>query len=351
MAEVPLERVAEAMDHLVRVPIANWAIIKGLPLDKLYDSARVHAGAPLSLAAGKLLLESCQPGRPVLMLSGFIIKDFMRPETDGPIGAAALGRAIALGTGATPIGICEKVCLPAYDAVFRASGLVPAEMSSWHRGRNRYVVLPFTLDGDKAMEDATRLLDDAEPSAVIAVERPGGNRVGVYHGGGGFDISPWTAKTDAIFSLARERGIPTIGIGDLGNELGMGTIADTVRAHVEYGARCECPCGAGIAAAESSDVAVIANVSNWGAYAIAAWMAAALGNDEIFHTPELELRLIDECVRGGAIDPVGGQLRSYVDGTSAATNAAIVELLAGIVRLATTDAPELSRYRDSWVDR
>src|SRR5665213_1883162 len=67
MAEVPLERVAEAMDHLVRVPIANWAIIKGLPLDKLYDSARVHAGAPLSLAAGKLLLESCQPGRPVLM--------------------------------------------------------------------------------------------------------------------------------------------------------------------------------------------------------------------------------------------------------------------------------------------
>ena len=33
------------------------------------------------------------------MLSGFIIRDYGLPETDGPIGAAVSSRALALGIG------------------------------------------------------------------------------------------------------------------------------------------------------------------------------------------------------------------------------------------------------------
>ena len=175
---------------------------------------------------------------------------------------------------------------------------------------------------------------------MIAIERPGAGRDGEYHGGGGFVISSFTAKTDHLFAEARARGIATIGIGDLGNELGMGTIADEV-------ARCV-PLGETIAARLPADIAVIANISNWRAYGVAVCLAAALDNEAIFHSAEEEIRLIEACVRAGAIDPVGAQLRPYVDGTDARTNAALVELLGWVVGLEFARGRNIAAYQKSW---
>ena len=70
-----------------------------------------------------------------------------------------------------------------------------------------------------AQEEAQRMLDRYQPAAVIAIERPGWNRNRVHHSGGGFGVSEFTAKIDYLFEGAKDRGIPTIGIGDLGNEI------------------------------------------------------------------------------------------------------------------------------------
>lgn len=337
---IEIAQIAEAIDHLITAPMSNWTILKGIPLGKLYDASRGRAGKPLTLAASELLAKRVGQGDRVLVVSGFIMRDYGLPETDGPIGAAVLARALALGLGAVPIGVSEASVLPCLEACFAAAGLIPASADALDRGRNRCGFVDFPLDASAARHAARRILDQFDPKAVIAVERPGAGRDGEYHGGGGFEISSFTAKTDLLFALAQERSIATIGIGDLGNELGMGVVAPEVRAHV--------PLGETIAAELAADVAVIANISNWGAYGVAACLAAMLGNDAIFHDGREELRLIDACVQAGAIDPVGGQRRAWVDGTDANTNAAMVDLLRSVVVLSQREKVNIDDYRSSW---
>jgi hypothetical protein len=343
MSGLSIERVGEAIDHLVIAPISNWTILKGIPLAKLYAAARRQAGGPLSLAASRLLAERVKPGDTVMMVSGFIMRDYGRPETDGPIGAAVLARALALGLGAVPVGVSEESVVPCMEACFAAAGLVPAALADLRSGRHRCALVGFPIDADGAAIAANGLLDQLRPQAVIAVERPGAASDGHYHGGGGFEISSFTAKTDVLFAAARARNIATIGIGDLGNELGLGGIAEAVKAEV--------PMGNIIAAAQPADVTVIANISNWGAYGIAACLAALIGNEAAFHDGAEEIRLIEACVRAGAIDPVGGQLRHYVDGTDARANAAMVDLLRSLVVLSRREGVNIGNYQASWQAR
>lgn len=341
MAGISIERIGEAVDHLVTAPISNWTILKGIPLRKMYELSRKKTGdVPLTLAASRLLADNVKAGDTVLVVSGFIMRDYGLPETDGPIGAAVLAKALALGLGAIPIGVSEDSVVPCMQACFAAAGLIPATFDQIRSGRNRCAFTGFPIDTDAARQAAVDLLDRLQPKALIAIERPGAGSDGEYHGGGGFEISSFTAKTDLLFAEAARRGIPTIGVGDLGNELGMGAVAELVRAEV--------PLGETIAAAAVADVAVIANISNWGAYGIAACLAAMVGNDAAFHDGEEELRLIEACVNAGAIDPVGGMLRLYVDGTDAKTNAAMVDLLRSLVLLSQREAGNIAQYQSSW---
>jgi hypothetical protein len=343
--------IGEAVDHLVTAPVSNWTILKGVPLAELYRAARARAGGPLTLAASRLLADRVRPGDVVLVVSGFIMRDYGRPETDGPVGAAVLARTLALGLGARPVGVSEAEAAPALEACFRAAGLIPAGVPELGRGRNRCAAVAFPVDEAEAPVAAKTLLQTLRPAALVAVERPGANRHGRYHGGGGFDISSFTAKTDVLFALARSRGVATVGVGDLGNELGLGVVAEEVRRLVPHGERCGCPCEGGIAAALLADVAVVANISNWGAYGVAACLAAGLGDEDLFHTGADERRLIEACVAAGAIDPVGAQLRSWVDGTDATANAAMVDLLRSVVVLGARPPRDVERYRASWSER
>lgn len=340
MTGLSLERIGEALDHLVIAPISNWTILKGIPLQTLYAASRAKAGGPLTLAAARLLAERVRPGDAVLVVSGFIMRDYGRPETDGPVGAAVLARALALGLGAIPIGVSEASVVPCLEACFAAAGLIPSAATDLGRGRNKCCFVDFPVDAAAAPAAAATILDDYKPTALVAIERPGAGKDGEYHGGGGFEISSFTAKTDVLFAAAQARGIATIGIGDLGNELGMGVVADEVARHV--------PLGDVIAATLAADVAVIANISNWGAYGVAACLAAMLNNEAVFHDGAEELRLIDACVRAGAIDPVGGQLRRWVDGTEDKTNAALVELLRSVVALSQREGRNIADYQSSW---
>lgn len=341
MSGIDLNRLGEAADHLITAPISNWTILKGIPLLKLYAEARRKAGGgPVTLAAATELRKRVSPGDTVLMLSGFIMRGYGLPETDGPIGAAVLARALALGLGAIPVGVSEESVVSCMRACFAAAGLIPAPMDEIRSGRNRCAFTGFPVDRRDAEKAAVELLDQLQPRAVVAIERPGAGRDGHYHGGGGFEISSFTAHTDALFAEAKRRGIFTIGVGDLGNELGMGAVSEIVRAEV--------PLGDVIAAEQAADVAVVANISNWGAYGVAAVLAALVGNDMAFHDGDEELRLIEACVNAGAIDPVGGMLRLHVDGTDARTNAAMVDLLRSLVVLSQREGANIAGYQSSW---
>src|SRR5690606_25248351 len=62
----------------------------------------------LSLGAAAALINAVRPGDTVLMVTGAGPPPYLpQGENDGPVGAAVLARAIALGLGATPVFISE----------------------------------------------------------------------------------------------------------------------------------------------------------------------------------------------------------------------------------------------------
>jgi len=123
----------------------------------------------------------------------------------------------------------------------------------------------------------------------------------------------------------------TIGIGDGGNEIGMGKVRTRLAGLDALRAR--------IAAVVPVDHLVVAGVSNWGGYGIAAALGRLTGLD-LLHTPEIERRLVEACVAAGACDGVTRRREPTVDGLAAETHAAVVDLLrlasrSGIMRTGT----------------
>jgi hypothetical protein len=331
--------IGEAVDRLVTVPMSNWTILKGLPLTKTYEAARAKGGGePLTLKAARLLNERVKKDDTVLLLSGFVILNWNRPETDGPIGVAALARSLDLALGAVPVILTEDILVNNLAKTTEAAGMIVCdneeELRRGGRGR-KALVMGFPIDHEEAKIQAIEILDRLNPKAVIAVERPGWNEKQVHHSGMGYNISDVTAKLDYLFLEAQKRGILTIGVGDLGNEMGMGYVEEEVKTGIPNGATCLCGCGGGIACHVSADVGLICNISNWGAYGICACLAALAGEEEVLHDGKLEKRMISACVDAGALDPVSGMLIPRVDGEPDTINAYIVEMLNGIVRHVT----------------
>jgi D-glutamate cyclase len=211
----------------------------------LYEAAREKAGAPLCHLAAKALADNVQRGDTVLITTGLIAPPYMIAEGDGPIAAATLARAIDVGLDATPIIVCEGVVVKAMEALCQAAGLMPSAPELAVGTPRKVIVLPFPLDDDLARREAIRLLDQFKPKAVVAIEKLSKNAKGIYHNGFGIDVSSVQAKVDYLFDFARDCGIPTIGVGDGGNEIGTACIADAVRKVVPTGAKCGCPCESG----------------------------------------------------------------------------------------------------------
>src|SRR2546427_4177716 len=97
---------------------------------------------------------------------------------------------------------------------------------------------------------------------------------------GGVNVTAEHAKIQRLFQSAAQRGIPSIGIADGRNEVGCGLIYDDTRTIMEYGARCQCPCGDGMATTLPTDVLVIASLSNYGAYGVSALLGFLLGDPD-----------------------------------------------------------------------
>jgi hypothetical protein len=134
---------------------------------------------------------------------------------------------------------------------------------------------------------------------------------------------------------ARERGIFTLGIGDFGNEVGCGLIAEELTKLMPCWAACRCPCNSDPVCHVSTDVLVIGAISNWAGYGISACLAYLLKNPALLQTPEMEGRMGLDCVYAGA-EGEAGMKQPWVDGTSPETQQAVVTMLHMLLQNALT---------------
>ena len=249
------------LDHLMNIDPRGYGVCR-----ILYDAARKYTGEPLSIHCAKEIVKTVKKGDYVYILTGFVLPIHKEAETDGIISSMLLARAMVKGFGAKPIVICQEENLKAVENLSFVMGLhLYTELEKLEEYPISMGVVPFTKDSSQAEVMADQLIQAARPSMVISNEHPGANEKGEYHNATGKNCTDIEAKTDILFEKLRKMGILNIAIGDLGNELGMGTIGDQIKKYVPYAGigQCQCECEGGILAAGKADHIITATVSDW----------------------------------------------------------------------------------------
>ncbi|MEM2988734.1 MAG: DUF4392 domain-containing protein [Candidatus Bathyarchaeia archaeon] len=326
--EKNIEYIGEGIDRLITLDIRARGVIYNL-----YAAARELTGGPIALMVARSINEAIKKGGSVVITTGFIVLPQKIQETDGPLGAAALAKSLSVAFDVSPIFITEESSKGIMASTLRALGMdVKKEEDEFDPGdKKSALVLSFPLESREAEEEAERILDKFDPSLVIAIEKAGRNAKGEYHTMRGMNISPFHAKIEPLIEGARNSGILTVGIGDGGNEVGMGNIKSAVEKFVPYAKVCQCACKGGIAAESRVDELVVASISNWGAYGIEACIAALTGKDEALHTPEEEERMLKFALEAGAVDGVTGKPQPSVDGVPTKVHSSIIRVMEGFI--------------------
>ena len=235
------------------------------------------------------------PAPVVGVITGFFVPRASPPaaETDGPIGAALLLRALSVAGIACRLATdepCRATCAAAL--VGAGIGALPMDV----------VALGAPLDPLVAAWTA------AGVTHGLSIERCGLAADGRPRNLRGVDIGDFTAPLDHLFL-----GGPwtKLAIGDGGNEIGMGALP---RGLIAQGVAH----GAAIACATAADHLVVAGVSNWGAWGLIAalavlradWREAMLAALD----PVRDRAIIEHAVRHGpAVDGVTALAELTVD--------------------------------------
>jgi Domain of unknown function (DUF4392) len=232
----------------------------------------------------------------VFITTGFYILKAQAAETDGPPGAIALGRALErLGR-----------------RVFYVTDEPAAGMMRALNGSECILTFPI-LDSDKSQQHASQLIHDYQPSLLIAIERCGRTKDGTYLNMADREVTAFTAKIDALF----ECSVPSIGIGDGGNEIGMGNLADVIP---------NCPRLPALPCVTRATHLVIASVANWGAYGLLAALSRMLKRN-LLPSVEEQRSIVEELGSLGAVDGTTGSRSATVDGHSLETNSEVLHNL------------------------
>jgi hypothetical protein len=239
----------------------------------------------------------------VLVVTGFYIPAGGAPETDGPPGAAAMGEALA-ALGYRPVYVTDE------RSVGVVRGLAPPGAT----------VLEFPMaDHEASREHARRVLAEHAPSLAIAIERCGLTEEGRYRNMRGEDVSAHHAKVDYLFTPE----LPSVGVGDGGNEIGMGNLLPVIPLVMPM---------AGPPCATRTTRLVIASVSNWGAWGMIAALSRLSGRVLLPTAAEARAQL-ERTLDLGAVDGVSGRRTLTVDGFPAEENERVLgEMHAWLAR-------------------
>ena len=292
---------------------------------EIYEAARRAQKEPLAYLAARGLLERLKPRDTVIICSGFFDPPSMIGEADGPLGAALLARSLCAAFDITPVFLTEVTHLPRAAALARAVGLEVLDFELACTTPFKAAVLPLPIDPERAKSAAQATFDRVKPAAMICTEKPGPSPQGTFHTGIGLDVTGVVGKVQHFTAEAERRKVFTIGVGDGGNEVGMGMIREDICDIV--------PTGRIIGTVLAADVLVVAAVANWGTYAIEACIAAALHKPDVLHSLATERRATEAAALAGLIDPASGEASGWVDGTPPVCSESMLELLRQMVKL------------------
>ncbi|MCS7046481.1 MAG: DUF4392 domain-containing protein [Gemmataceae bacterium] len=291
------------------------------------------------------------PQAGLVVVTGFFIPTGNPPagETDGPLGAVYLARALvplgvrvvlvsdgwcetALCAGLAACGLAEQVAVIALPPVSTASAMTPEAYRHevWRR-------LPFapthllaiervgpshTLHSLQAQMQSGGALGEAYLDFLDAVPQDHQDRC---HSMRGRDVTEFTSPAHHLFEwAATQPGIATIGIGDGGNEIGMGKIPwDVIHRNITNGGLVACRI--------ATRYLIVCGISNWGAYGLAAgvWHLRGRPLHPLLADPENERKILQIMVdHGPLVDGVTGQRAATVDGFAFDDYIAALRLIA-----------------------
>jgi hypothetical protein len=227
------------------------------------------------------------PSAMIEVVTGFLIPIAHPPayETDGPLGTVFLIRALA--TLVAHIGaLGESGYWRALRTGLGAAGIDPdrtlCDVRAWWPGGTH----------------------------LIAIERVGAATDGRLYSMRGVQVGG--GESDGGFSTNAPLPFATIGIGDGGNEIGMGKIPhETIVKNIPNGDLIHCRV--------ATDHLIVAGVSNWGAYALAAGVYLLRGVKPLadLFDPDREQEILEVMVHEGRlVDGVTGKQTATVDGLS-----------------------------------
>lgn len=291
----------QALDALMTADIHSRGIIK-----PIYDNMFAKIGEPLSTNAAKQLLNAMGKKNPVVLIgTGFLIKPALHPETDGPISSALLARAISL-LGGTPIIVSEENSMEVLrSACIEAELMVVDEIEDAVKFPHSValVVMP-PASQKKLTEEVMEKLLSLSPVGMVSIEHPGKADDGKYYSLLGYELTEWPGEIDDLMDRVGAKGGCTIGIGDGGNEAGMGFSKPELDQIIPYGKL--------IGTAGTCKAPIVASISEYGAYALIAAMEFISGID-VLQSPDLEERVLRAAIRAGAVCGCSGKPVPAID--------------------------------------
>ncbi len=292
-----IEQKLTAIRDLIQQDVGNRGLARD-PVDNLITACPDDfANACQSIATHS---------RPVVAaVTGFFIPAGKPPtfETDGPLGSVFLARALHRLRICSVI-LCESDCRRGIEAALLVSEIHP----EWILTND---CCPPEVPGPWIRAPGAGI---GAFTHFVGIERPGPALDGEYHTMSGRTITDCLLPVHVMFEPQDGRPNPwtTIGIGDGGNEIGMGKIRhETIVKNIPKGdlIHCRVP----------TDHLIVAGVSNWGAYALAAGVALLRGTElpaKLFD-PDRERAILQKMIEAGPqVDGVTGQQTATVDGLS-----------------------------------
>jgi len=219
-----------------------------------------------------------------LIVTGFYVIYGGAPETDGPPGALAIANAL-VKLGYDVAHVTDKWSMDMMKA------LIPAEQP--------VIEFPVT-DHTESADFAREVLNREKPSVLISIERCGLTGDGTFRNARGMDISEYNATVDHLFTQHPF----SVGIGDGGNEIGMGNHMDVIPSMDKLP---DNPCVTG------TTKLIAASVSNWGGFGLVAALSLAKGKNLLPGVEEAE-EWVRTIVRAGAVEGMSGESKDWVDG-------------------------------------
>ncbi|MCP1100973.1 hypothetical protein M2454_000191 [Aequitasia blattaphilus] len=244
------------------------------------DYCKICAGEILNLKKGTIFLTT-----------GFYVAGYA--ETDGPLGTMVMAEALEK-LGFHPVIVTDEYCKGFFEC---------------------RSIKTLYVDIEAGEKEYWELLEKYQPVGVISIERCGSNIHQDYTNMRGISIKEATAKIDILVELANILKIPTFGIGDGGNEIGMGNLQDAIARELSI-----CPCKVKV------EHLVLATVSNWGAYAVVAYFQKITGEKLLPQFEEIA-EYLKKIVSIGCVDGVTKERTASVDGFSLHTEKQVIEAL------------------------